>query len=454
MRRLQIQIAMVVAASVGTVATFDAADAAQRGKAEKETYVAEPMPAGFQVIVTELEGPVFATADGKTMYRWPVGGLRNGTTGEGAGKTACYNVRYRETVGLQSPWPAGNLLPNADTRPTCVEHWPPVYAPADAKPVGNWSILERTDGTKQWAFKNYALYTSHLDKRPGDTNGGTYDQKIRESGGAPREPVGPESAVPPQFDVVTKVQGRMVVTSDGKFSVYSYDGDTPTKSNCTGRCLDIWQPMAAPDSAVPQGEWTIVMRTGGTKQWAFRGKPLYKYIDDSKAESYEGGDIQGWHNVFAQRVPNLPPGFQVVDANAGQVIVEGTGKTIYFYNCSEDTPDTIYCDSPGSPPEYRWAVSGGGDPDRSLQRFPYVLAGKNAKSDSQAWSVISIEPKTGHLSTGPDSVRVWAYRGRPIYTFAGDQFPGDIQGDSYGQDHGAYNGYQAFWVRDVFGRLD
>lgn len=454
MRRLQMQITVVVSAFAGATMMIGAAAAAQRGKAAVETYNAEPMPAGVQVIVTELEGPVFATSEGKTMYRWPVAGMRNGPAGEGAGKTACYDVHYRETVGLQSPWPAGNLLPNADTRPTCVQHWPPVYASADAKPIGNWTILDRTDGTKQWAYKNYALYTSHVDKRPGDTNGGTYDLKIRESGGAPREPVGPESAVPPQFSVTTKVQGRMVVTADGKFSVYTYDGDTSTKSNCVGRCLDTWQPMTAPDSAVGQGEWTIINRTGGTKQWAFRGKPLYRYIDDSKAESYDGGDIQGWHNVFTQRTPELPAGFKAVDTNSGQVLVEGNGKTIYFYNCSEDAPDTLYCDAPGASPEYRWAICGGGDPERCLRTFPYVTADKNAKSSSQAWSIIEVDAKTGNYASGPEAVRVWAFRGRPIYTFAGDQFSGDIQGDAFGQDHGAFNGYQAFWWRDAFGRLD
>ena len=37
-----------------------------------------------------------------------------------------------------------------------------------------------------------------------------------------------------------------------------------------------------------EGEWTIVERTDGTKQWAYEGKPLYLYIEDKAA-----GDVTG-----------------------------------------------------------------------------------------------------------------------------------------------------------------
>jgi hypothetical protein len=39
---------------------------------DKEAYVAAPMPPGVQVVDTENEGPVFANADGKTLYSWPL----------------------------------------------------------------------------------------------------------------------------------------------------------------------------------------------------------------------------------------------------------------------------------------------------------------------------------------------------------------------------------------------
>jgi len=45
---------------------------------DKEAYVSHTMPARVKVVATENEGPVFASADGKTLYIWPLSGLRNG----------------------------------------------------------------------------------------------------------------------------------------------------------------------------------------------------------------------------------------------------------------------------------------------------------------------------------------------------------------------------------------
>lgn len=420
-------------------------------KADTEDYVREAMPPGFRVVNTELEGPVFADAQGRTLYRWPAQGTRNGVAGETANKPGCYDVPYFETAGLGSPYPAGVELPDADNRPTCTQHWPPLLAADGAKPVGNWTILDRTDGTKQWAYKEYALYTSHLDARPGETNGGSIHRKGRDRGGVAREPVGPASAVPAQFDVISKALGRLLVTGEG-FSVYAYDKDTPTKSNCNNTCLDTWAPVLASDSAVARGEWSVIQRLGGDKQWAYRGMPLYTYRPDTVTRSYEGGDVPEWHNVFTQRAPRPPKDFQVADTYGGQVLADPAGKTIYIYACAEDTPDTLMCDAPDSPQVYRWAMCGRGDPERCLKTFPYVIADKDARSDSLAWSVRDIDPKSGrYVAAGaPGSLHVWAYRGRPIYTFAGDRQLGDIEADGWGQNHGQSNGFTAFWVRDAF----
>ena len=428
-------------------------------KLETEAYVREPMPPGIQVIDTELEGPVFANAQGHTLYMWPSQIQRNSSVGEAAGKAECYDVHYRETAGIRIPYPAGLELPNADHRPTCVEHFPPVYAAADAKPVGNFTILNRTDGTKQWAYKEYALYTSHLDSIPGQTNGGMHRPgRDPVSAGARRIPAKPSPQVPPKFDVAIMVQGRILVT-DTAYSIYSYDKDTATKSNCYDACLLDWEPMLAPDTAIATGEWTLVQRTGGRMQWAFRGKPLYRYLQDTKERSYDGSDIPGWHNVFVKHAPPAPPGFHAVDADGGEVLADPQGKTIYFYSCNEDTPDTLNCDDVNSPQVYRFAICGAGDPQRCLKMFPYVIADKNAKATSTAWTVKDIDPNTGHyVAAGTlGSLHIWAYRDRPVYTYAGDHAPGDIFADNWGTAFGHVNGYTAFWLRDIFygnGQLD
>jgi len=454
MQRLRILTAVFLVAGCVVAQSHGAVAASPRPEARD--YVHEPLPPGFQVLGTELEGPVFADARGRTIYRWPRRSLRNADAGEVAGKPACYNERVRETAGLINIYPAGDLLPEADTRPTCTEHWPPVAAAADAEPVGNFTILERTDGIRQWAYKGFALYTSHLDQLPGETRGGRsrYGRDVV-SGGAQRVPVTPEPAVPAQFKVANMELGRMLATARN-MSVYAYEKDKPNQSNCYDACLTDWTPVFAPELSVPLGDWSVIARRDGKKQWAYKGQPLYTYVLDTKNYSYFGGDVPGWRNVYMQLAPNPPKGFGVVDTHAGQVRTEFSGKAIYYYQCVEDTLDTTFCDTPESPQVYRFAMCGGGDPELCLKNFPYVLADKNAKSENLTWGVKDIDPMTGrYVAAGtPGSLHIWTFRGRPIYTFAGDRNPGDIEADTWGQDHGQANGYTAFYVRDDFETLD
>src|SRR4051794_10056496 len=58
-----------------------------------ETYRREPMPPAFHVEQSELDGPVFADAKGRTLYRWPLKDLRNGNAGEQKGKPSCDNEK-------------------------------------------------------------------------------------------------------------------------------------------------------------------------------------------------------------------------------------------------------------------------------------------------------------------------------------------------------------------------
>ena len=56
----------------------------------------------------------------------------------------------------------------------CAEYWPPMKATADAKPVGDLTIVTRDDGSKQWADDGKPLYTFVKDKKPGDVTGENY----------------------------------------------------------------------------------------------------------------------------------------------------------------------------------------------------------------------------------------------------------------------------------------
>lgn len=422
------------------------------GSPAQEDYIAEPMPPGFQVIVAPLEGPVFADPQGQTLYTWPLRSQRNGYAGDRPGRpSSCTDEVLRFSAGLMSPYPADLLLPDLDERPSCTSVWPPVLAPEGAEPVGEWSIIERNDGARQWAYGGQPLYTSILDRQTGDVRGAT---KMRSGGdaGVTRNPVAPRSLVPPAFSVVQSSTGRLIVNKDG-YSVYTWDGDEPNKSNCQGDCLTAWTPVPAPENVTERGAWTTFERSSGVKQWAFRGKPLYTYNYDRGERSFTGADVSGWHNVYTQRGPAPPDEFTVQDADfGGQVLADSRGKTIYQYNCIEDTYAQLACNNPGTTQAYRLAICGNGDAELCRETFPYVTAPADTAAENQLWSVIAIDPNTGH-SASPgqtDALHVWAYKGRPVYTYAGDPRPGTINAQGIGEFSGSRNGYHAFILRDIF----
>jgi pentapeptide MXKDX repeat protein len=53
----------------------------------------------------------------------------------------------------------------------CAKNWPPLMASSDAKPMGDFTVIERKDGSMQWALHDMPLYTWVKDEKPGDVTG-------------------------------------------------------------------------------------------------------------------------------------------------------------------------------------------------------------------------------------------------------------------------------------------
>lgn len=86
-------------------------------------------------------------------------------------------------------------------------------------------------------------------------------------------------------------------TSTG-MSLYVFDKDpaNASKSVCNGPCATNWPPLAAAADAKPMSDWTPITRDDGSKQWAYKGKPLYLWIKDTKPGDRSGDGFNGvWH---------------------------------------------------------------------------------------------------------------------------------------------------------------
>ena len=89
-----------------------------------------------------------------------------------------------------------------------------------------------------------------------------------------------------------------VMTDSAGMTLYSFDKDAGGKSSCNGPCAANWPPLQVTGDAKASGDWSIFTRDDGSKQWAFKGKPLYHWSKDQKPGDKTGDGFNGvWHAV-------------------------------------------------------------------------------------------------------------------------------------------------------------
>ena len=91
-----------------------------------------------------------------------------------------------------------------------------------------------------------------------------------------------------------------VLATPAGATLYTFDKDVAGsgKSACNGGCATNWPPLVAQASDAASGDWSIVTRDDGSKQWAWKGSPLYTYAKDAKAGDATGdGKGNVWHLV-------------------------------------------------------------------------------------------------------------------------------------------------------------
>jgi predicted lipoprotein with Yx(FWY)xxD motif len=92
--------------------------------------------------------------------------------------------------------------------------------------------------------------------------------------------------------------GQVLTTPDG-LPLYTFNGDTPGKSNCTGDCLEEWPAFTTDASTVPPvagvpGAFSVVTRDDGKMQVAYNGLPLYTFKDDNRGGAPTGDGEDGF----------------------------------------------------------------------------------------------------------------------------------------------------------------
>jgi predicted lipoprotein with Yx(FWY)xxD motif len=90
-------------------------------------------------------------------------------------------------------------------------------------------------------------------------------------------------------------KGKALVDAKG-MTLYVFDRDAAGASNCNGPCATNWPPLMAAADAKASGDWSIVTRADGGKQWAYKGKPLYTWSKDTATGDVTGDGVNNvWH---------------------------------------------------------------------------------------------------------------------------------------------------------------
>jgi predicted lipoprotein with Yx(FWY)xxD motif len=95
-----------------------------------------------------------------------------------------------------------------------------------------------------------------------------------------------------------KMSDGVLVGANG-MTLYTFDNDKVAgKSACNGPCATLWPPLMASSSDQAKGDWSVVTRDDGSKQWAYKGKPVYFYQADKAAGDRTGDNFRNvWHTV-------------------------------------------------------------------------------------------------------------------------------------------------------------
>lgn len=286
----------------------------------------------------------------------------------------------------------------------CAEQWPPLIAGDDATGGGEWTIVAREDGSRQWAFRGKPLYRYSGDAAAGDTFGDGL-QNVWHIAMKPIE-------TPTRVDIRRIMLGHVLVEADTQRTLYIHDDDAPENPACSAECARTWTPLKAPLMASGRNDWSVITRDDGTRQWAYKGKPLYNFAGDLNPGEALGHQEEGkWRAAILEPRPPLPDWVTVQGSDTGYILADEEGKTLYGRTTSRlrNPPSEIHAlrqqiedecgvECPGSP----WIPVIASADDRSLAN----------------WTLVARD----------DGKQQWAFKGEPLYTNELDEIPGALHG--------------------------
>jgi predicted lipoprotein with Yx(FWY)xxD motif len=219
--------------------------------------------------------------------------------------------------------------------------------------------------------------------------------------------------------------------------LYTYNADGASgKSTCVGECAKEFPPYPAAANAAASGDWSLAAREGNVKQWAYQGKPLYRYsgkdpagLPSSGGLSTTGAEDPEWHD----------PGSKIYSPKAGWRRAE------YAPEKSLAIPSGIDLQSVAVANGYAFVM-----PETGKVMYVMKTAPKNAALWSPVYAPVLATP-VGDFSIKPreDGTRQWAYKGQALFTYSEDYSPGDVYGTLAQKDVQVALAYKHFMPQGI-----
>jgi predicted lipoprotein with Yx(FWY)xxD motif len=374
------------------------------------------------------DGPILVTPAGMSLY---VNGGED-TSGEKFG-WKCSSVPPTTMDDQQSGLGERRMI-GARFQRSCTQKFPPFLAAAEARPAGDFTLIDRPEGGRQWVYRNFPLYTSVRDRKPGDRGGVVVGRLFGAEGRSGQFRLAQAyRPLPASLKFLRREAGLVLA-----YSAAAGD-DRPLftpRGSYRPQAGDGFEIVMAPDAARAGGEWSVVDAGAGRQQYAYRGKPLY--TAPSGLEEFEIAAAGRWETVVVVPDPGRPAAIGTHVSLLGDVYTTRAGTTLYTYQCSAGGvlvkgDRYIECDAAGDPAGYMVASCGVSD-DCARRWRPYIPADDaRPKGD---WSIVEItypmftDPRGQLYPADAPRVKTWAYRGHPVFTFHKDRQPGDIWGDA------------------------
>jgi predicted lipoprotein with Yx(FWY)xxD motif len=288
----------------------------------------------------------------------------------------------------------------------CAKEFPPLLADRHALPSGDWSLAQRNEG-RQWVFRGRPLYRYVGAARFSSQSAPGWKLAMFE----PAKYVATPGNI--RLQSLEQAQGYGFVSVASGMPLYIL----PT----TPKVASDWTPLYASSIALPVGDFTTAKNADGTRQWLYRGQRLYTFNGD-----YSATDING---VRAQKDAEIALAYRFFTPEA--VVISVLPMRPPMMTTARGM--TVYVESP-------YHLQYGGRETRGGYHVSYsdakLVGTRGCENDcTQQWTPVAAPANARgwgfwEVYRRADGSRQWAYKGSALYTYAGDQAKGDINGNN------------------------